>query len=206
MASSSSRIRGSTRQRAGDGHALALAARQGHAPLADHGVVAVGQGGDELVGLGGARRRLDLVLGGVRPAEGDVLADGAPEQHGLLKHDTDVGPQALQAYIAHIGAVDAHRSGRDVVEAGDQVEHRRLAGPGRAQQGDGLPRFGHETDVVEHHGLLAHVAEADVVELHPALDAFQIAGAGPVLDLDLGVDDLERPGARSPPPATSPRR
>ena len=40
-------------QRPGDGQALALAARQQPAPLADHRVVALGQRGDEIVGLGG---------------------------------------------------------------------------------------------------------------------------------------------------------
>ena len=47
-------------QGAGDGDALALAARQRVAALAHHGVVAVGQLPDELVGPGGRGGRLDL--------------------------------------------------------------------------------------------------------------------------------------------------
>ena len=73
-------------------------------------VVAVGQGGDELVGLGGTGRRLDVGLRGIGAAVGDVLADGAAEQHGLLQHDADMAAQALQRHVAHVVPVDAHRA------------------------------------------------------------------------------------------------
>jgi hypothetical protein len=53
---------------AGDGDALALAARQLHAPLADLGVVAVREVRDELVGLRRAGRLADLLQRGVEPA------------------------------------------------------------------------------------------------------------------------------------------
>ncbi len=46
-------------QRARDRHALLLAARKRHAALADDGVVALGQAGDELVGASGAGRLAD---------------------------------------------------------------------------------------------------------------------------------------------------
>ena len=42
-------------QRAGDGDALALAAGKPGAAFADHGLVAIGQGLDEVVRVGGAR-------------------------------------------------------------------------------------------------------------------------------------------------------
>ena len=48
-------------QGAGDRDALALAAGEGQAALADPGLVAVGQLADEVVGLGAARRRFDLL-------------------------------------------------------------------------------------------------------------------------------------------------
>ena len=56
-----------------------------------------------------------------------------------------------------------------------------LPAPVRAQHGDRLPGLGHEGDVVEHVALAADVAEADVVELHPALDAPQVARRRAVL-------------------------
>ena len=51
---------------------LPLATREPRTPLAQTGVVAVRQLGDEAVGVGGAGRRFDLGLSGVGPAERDV--------------------------------------------------------------------------------------------------------------------------------------
>ena len=59
---------------AGDGDPLALAAGEARARLADQGVVAVRQGGDEVVGGGGAGGGLDLGRGRARPGVGDVGA------------------------------------------------------------------------------------------------------------------------------------
>ena len=55
--------RGVGEQRAGDGDALPLAARERVAPLADDRVVALGQVGDEAVGVGRLGRGDDLVDG-----------------------------------------------------------------------------------------------------------------------------------------------
>ena len=67
-------------QCARDGDALALAARERVAPLADHGVVALGELEDEVVGARRARRGLDLLVGGVGQAVGDVVADRRPRR------------------------------------------------------------------------------------------------------------------------------
>ena len=77
-----------------DGDALALPARERVAPLADHGVVAVGERADELVGVGGDGGGVDLLVGGVGPAVGDVVADGDREEEGLVLDDADGGAQA----------------------------------------------------------------------------------------------------------------
>jgi hypothetical protein len=58
-----------------EGDALALAARQREAALADDRVVAVAQLEDELVGGGDPRRCFDLGIGRAGAPEGDVLAD-----------------------------------------------------------------------------------------------------------------------------------
>jgi hypothetical protein len=77
-------------QRAGDGDALALAARQALAAFADQRIVAVRQAQDEVVGMGGAGGGDDLLARGVGLAVGDVLGNGAEEQEGLLQHQADV--------------------------------------------------------------------------------------------------------------------
>src|SRR5690606_29578771 len=63
----------------GDGDALLLAARQAGAAFAQLLVVAGGQGGDEFVCLGRARRRGDFVVAGVQPAIADVVARAGGE-------------------------------------------------------------------------------------------------------------------------------
>ena len=64
--------------------------------LADHGVVAARQVEDEVVGEGGPRRRLHARLVHVVHAVGDVGAHGVVEEHGLLRHEADLGAQARE--------------------------------------------------------------------------------------------------------------
>ena len=71
-------------QHPGDGQALLLAARQAVAPLADDGVVAVGQGGDDVVDAGRPAGRLQLGVGGVGPGVAQVVADRLVEQVRVL--------------------------------------------------------------------------------------------------------------------------
>src|SRR5690606_30510910 len=67
-------------ERASDGDALSLPPGEGDAPLADLGLVAIRQGGDELMGLGETSGLLDRLGAGLaRRAEGNVLADGTRE-------------------------------------------------------------------------------------------------------------------------------
>ena len=84
-------------ERAGDGQALALAARERAAALADDGVEAVRLAGDELDRLGAFERLDHLLVGGVGAADLEVLADGAGEQHRLLEHHADVAAERGRA-------------------------------------------------------------------------------------------------------------
>ena len=75
---------GRLQQDAGDGQALLLAAGQPVAPVADHRVDAVGQGGDHGGDLGAGQGGIQLTLGGIGLGEEQVLAgwsrgtDGRP--------------------------------------------------------------------------------------------------------------------------------
>ena len=66
-------------QRACNRDALALAAGELHAVLADLSVVALREAHDEIVRMRGFRGGDDLCLAGAQLAERDVLADGAAE-------------------------------------------------------------------------------------------------------------------------------
>ena len=124
---------GVVEQGAGERHALALAARERQAPLADAGVVAVGQGVDEPVGLRGGRGGADLLLGGVGAAVGDVGPHGVGEEERLLEHHADRAAQGVEAQLAHVDGLarraDAQRAALHVVEARGEQRDRRLARP-----------------------------------------------------------------------------
>ncbi len=86
----------------GDGDALALAARELDAALAHMGVVAppppiVLEFEDEIVGMGEPGRLHDVALLRVRAPVGDIVADGAVQQGGVLRHHGDGGAQAVLA-------------------------------------------------------------------------------------------------------------
>ena len=91
MASSEDEEAGIFQQDAGDGDALALAAGDGDAALADARVVAVAELADELVGVGRGRCGDDLGVGGIGFAVADVFADGAGEEDAVLHDDADLG-------------------------------------------------------------------------------------------------------------------
>ena len=98
--------------RPGDRHALALAAGQARAAVADDRVVAVGQRADEVVRVGRPGRGDHLGLGRVEAPVQDVLADRAAEQRRLLRDETDLPAQARDGDVAHVEAVDADASRR----------------------------------------------------------------------------------------------
>ena len=180
-------------QGAGDRHPLLLPSRQGHAALAHQAVVAVRELGDEPVRLRGAGGGFHLGVGGVRPAVGDVLADGAAEQGGLLQDDADLPAQRLQRHVADVDAVDGDAAGGGVVEARDQVDDRALARSGGADDGQGLGRPGAEAHLAQHRRPDPEVAERHPLERQPLAERRQRRRSGLLLDLRLGVEDLEDP-------------
>jgi hypothetical protein len=107
-------------QRARDGDALALAAREGVAALADDGVVALRAAHDELVGVGGAGRRLDLFEGGVRSAVGDVVAIEMEKRKGSSSTTPTLARSDVERHVAHVVAVDRDGAVGHVVEARQQ--------------------------------------------------------------------------------------
>ena len=125
-------------ERARDGDALALAAAERHAALANDRVVAVRQLADEFMRLRRARAFFNLRPRRLRPTVGDVLSDRRAEQESLLKNHAHRPPQLRQVQLLRIHAVEQHASLRRVVEARDQVHERGLARARRPDDRDGL--------------------------------------------------------------------
>ena len=178
-------------EHAGDGQALLLPARQAHAALADHGVVAVLHGEDVVVDVGALGGLDDLLLGGVETPVEYVVADGGVEQVDVLLHDAHVAAQRLERDAVDLLAVDEQLARGDVVEVGDQVAQRGLAASRRAHQRKGLALGDVEADVVQHLVLaVAGIAVGDVAQLDVALHALDVLRALAVA-LGLLVDDLQ---------------
>ena len=96
-------------QGAGDGDALALAARERVAALADHGVVAVVEGGDEPVGAGGPGGGLDLVDGGVGLGRRRCCRGRRPRRGRARRGRCRRWPAGCQGEVAHVVTVDPDR-------------------------------------------------------------------------------------------------
>ena len=108
-------------QRPCDRDPLALAARERDPTLADHRVVSLRQRGDEVVRLREPRGLLDLLLGGVRPAERDVLAHRVREEERILRR---------RSRSAAAGRPAWPRARRDRRWSPCRRRCRRTAGPG----------------------------------------------------------------------------
>ncbi len=120
---------------AGDGDALALAAGELDAALADDGVVLLREALGELVDAGDAAGFHDLLFGGLRAAEEDVLADGAVEEEGLLEDDAELLAVADEADGGEVDAVDEDLAAGGGVEAADEPDDGGLTGAGGADEG-----------------------------------------------------------------------
>ncbi|MCY1228306.1 hypothetical protein D9M72_406120 [compost metagenome] len=59
---------------------------------------------------------------------GDIIANGAVQQRGVLRDDADLGAQAVLRDGGDILAVDPNCAVLEIVEAQQQVHQRRLAG------------------------------------------------------------------------------
>ena len=110
------------------------------ASVGDLGLVALGQRADEAVGAerGGAASTTPRC--GAGPAEADVVGDRAGEQVVLLGDHHHRRGAGLVGEVAQVDAVEQHPAADRVVEAGRQLGERGLAGPGGADQRQGLAR------------------------------------------------------------------
>ena len=160
------------RERARERGALALAAGEVDAALADERVVALGERRPEAVDTGRSRGRERLVPVLVVAAGEQVLLERHGEENRPLRDERDVVSQLRDRQVARVDAADEYAPGRRVVEAGQEVEERRLARSRRPADRDDLARLDDEVEVVEDVHLAA-VREADLLEadLERAVDA-----------------------------------
>ena len=136
-------------ERAGDGDSLALAARQVRRAFAQLRIVPGRHLLDELVRIGPYGGRDDLVARRAGPPVADVVRDGPAEKDRVLQHQANLTAERIQGQATDVGAVDAHLAGIGIVETGNQLGDRALAGAARADQRDHLAGTHVEAHVVQ---------------------------------------------------------
>ncbi len=184
----------------GDRDPLLLAAGKPVPALPHHRVVPLLEPSDDVVDVRGRARGDQFVLGRIRLGVAQILADGGVEQVGLLGDDPDMVDDRLLGERAHVGAGEHHRASLRFVQSGREVQDRGLAGAGRSDERDVLPRFRHERHPVERRSGIGggvRIAEDDVGELQTPpwprclVDRDRIRG---ILDLRHQVEVLEDAG------------
>ena len=151
-------------------HLLPLAARQLDAAVeaaAEHLVVPLPSRPRDGVGQAAARglahprpsssSALDL-------ADADVLLQDEVVAHEVLEDHADVAAQTVQVVVAQVHAVEQDAPLVGIVEAGEQLDERRLARPVLPDQRDALFGLELEAQVAHRPAARARVVEAHVVE------------------------------------------
>jgi hypothetical protein len=109
--------------------------------LAELGLVAVGQRGDEVVRVGRAGRREDLLVGRLQAPVADVVEDARAEQQRLLQDDAELLAHRRDGEVAQVVPVERDAPVLGVVEARQQVEQRALARAGGADDRHAVARL-----------------------------------------------------------------
>ena len=99
-------------------------------------------------------------------AEEHVVADGAGEEHGLLRDIAEPVIQRVEGVIPDVDAVHKDLALRRVVEARDQTDQRGLAAAGRADDGQRLAVLHAEADMAQLVCRRMRIAEGDIPEFN----------------------------------------
>jgi hypothetical protein len=132
-------------QCAGDGEALALAAGEALAAVADLRLIALGKLGDEIVGQRGLGSGNHARFGQVGAAVAQIVPDRIVEEDGFLGDDGHLFAEGAQGDVANVVAVDAHAAGNRGVKSREKIDQGGLAGA--AGTDDGNHRAGRDADV-----------------------------------------------------------
>ena len=96
----------------------------------DHGIVALGQAGDERMCTCKAGCLFDLLIGGRKTAITDVFPYSAGKQVGVLQHDRHCFAQAVFSDVADVDSIDRNPALVDVIEPSEQIDDGGFARTG----------------------------------------------------------------------------
>src|SRR5690349_19534506 len=84
---------------------------------------------NELVGMCGTRRGLDLLGRRVSPAVRDVGGNRVVEQDGLLRDDRDLRSERREGDVTNVLTINPDRTAGDIIETRQQIHERGLPRP-----------------------------------------------------------------------------
>ncbi len=93
-------------------------------------------------------------------------------------------------HLRDIDAIQRDAPGVNFVEAHDEIDQRRLAGPGGPDYGDRMARFGSQVQILDQR-LVGCIAERDRLESQVSARHFRGSGIDRIGALLLGVQDLK---------------
>lgn len=128
-----------TEHNAGDAEELLLPLRKLVAVFGKQRVIALREPLDEAVGVRGLGSGDNLLVGRIGLAHNDVFADGALHKPCFLKHHSVILPQAGAGHLPNVAPVHGDAAAGRIVKAHQQVDERRLAAAGGANNGDPVP-------------------------------------------------------------------
>src|SRR5579859_762983 len=161
----------------------------------DHGVVALGQRGDQVVDLGGSGRGLDLGVGGFGLGVAQVLPHRGVQQVGLLADHAHDRGEVGEPEVAEVDPVDPDAAAAGVVEPGDQTREGGLARAGLADQGERAAGRYVQVNAGQGGPVGAGIGETDILEPDVPGDPGRVDldRMGGVVDLHGQVEVLEDP-------------
>ena len=177
--------------RAREAEQLPLAHREVPAPLGELGRVALGHVAQHLLGLHHLQRPVERRVRDVIAQHLQVLAERAGEEVDVLQHEPDRAAPRLLAVVADVDAVERDPPRGRLVEAQQEIRHRRLAAAREPDEGHLLAAADAQAHAIER-ARAAVVDEAHVLEgdLAPGL-GHGLDRIGPVGRARRGVEHAE---------------
>ena len=162
-------------QRPRDRDPLPLAAGQAHALFAHFRLVAQRHIAHKVLHAGEFCHFQDACHIRVFPPNGDVFRDAAAEQKRLLHDHAHLLPQPMRVEVSHVHPVEQYAALRRIEQPRHEFDQRGFARAAASHDGDFLPRFERQVDVVQHVGFIGShaVPEKHFVENQAASHLLQ---------------------------------
>ena len=126
----------------GDRDQLSLTLTEPGSALAKSRLITIRQSTDEFIGMGQPGSGYDFFFGRIRSPVSDIVHHGVAKQERVLQHDADLPSKTLLGHGSNIDAINNDTASRHIPESRQQVDDRRLSGPGRSHDGDCLAGLG----------------------------------------------------------------